>query len=203
MIDFTKLTKVRSELAQAITSKDPKELRNVLNDGYVNVNYVDKEGQTPLHRSCLTGCLELCKILVEFGASQNIRNGFGWYPIHIASYYGFMDIVKFLLDENNFKKESIIDVFENDEEKYRSNLKNSHPKVSYRYRVESNEEESEESEDDEESDTDYNAYNNNLNLNFDDTNSNADDLINNLNDNELSQMLQFQNLDLNSEDFLF
>ncbi|RMZ95099.1 notch-regulated ankyrin repeat-containing -like [Brachionus plicatilis] len=196
MIDFTRVAKLRDDLNVAVESSDAKRLRQILTSAYVNLNFVDKEGQTPLHRSCSRGNLEICKILVEYGASQGIRNSIGWYPIHLASYHGYTDIVKFLLDETNFKKESLINVYESCEEKSRSCCKNLFPV--YRQRAESNEESSDEEDSDDDSEQDYEDLVYGLEIQ-----SNADDLIKNLNENDYADLISIQNLELNSDDFLF
>lgn len=134
MIDFSSLNKRRLELGTAITSSDIDQIHSILGSpttitttttattGHtsplkstsylVNLNYLDKDGQTPLHLACLLGNLSICKLLVEAGASQSIKNKDGWFPIHIASYLGHIDIVMFLLDERNFNKEATIDVYD-------------------------------------------------------------------------------------------
>lgn len=201
MIDFTRLVKLRDELNDAIDSGDVNRIRPILERGFINLNYVDTQGQTPLHRSCSTGSLQICKILVEHGATQSIRNSNGWYPIHIASYHGYTDIVKFLLDETNFKKESMVSVFERPEEKYRPCCKNLFP--TYRQRIESNEESSGDEDSDLDDDDD-------LEHDYDDLvygleiESNADDIIKNLNENHMCpDLINIQNLEINSDDFLF
>ena len=81
---------------------------------YINLNYIDTEGESPLHRGCLQGNLDIIKLLVEYGANQSIRNKFGWFPIHIASYYGHMDVFMFLIDENNFRHQASLSVDQKD-----------------------------------------------------------------------------------------
>lgn len=204
MIDFTRLAKLRDDLIEAIESRDVNKVRTVLARGFVNLNFVDKQGQTPLHRSCSTGSAEICKILVEHGASQSIRNSNGWYPIHIASYHGYTDVVKFFLDETNFRKESIVNVFERPDDKYRPFCKNLFP--AYRQRIESTEESSEDEDtdqddldDDQDDCQDYDDLVYGLEIE-----SNADDLIKNLNENHMCpDLINIQNLEINSDDFLF
>lgn len=196
MIDFSKLSKQRAELGDLIGKKDAKKLKSLLTDTFINLNYVDKDGQTPIHKACMTGSLELVRVLVEFGASQNIKNTHGWYPIHLASYYGYADIVMFMLNEDNFKKESKIDVFDDDDDKFRSCLRET---VKYRHECESNEEETDESEDEYNSSDDDEEHDDNLIFEFDSTSAN--DLISNLNTNDL--LFDLKHLELNSTDFLF
>jgi ankyrin repeat protein len=122
MIDFSNLTKKRNELAIAINSNSPNELEKILEtSSYFNLNYVDQEGETLLHRSCLMGNLDLVKILVKHGANQSIKNKSGWFPIHIASFYGHIEILMFLIDENNFKHQNSIAVFDNENINHNNN----------------------------------------------------------------------------------
>ena len=115
MIDFTDLYKMRANLKDAISNQDLDRIKNIFSvNDYVNLNYLDKDGHTPLHRVCMFGNLEICKFLVDKGASQNIKNKEGWFPIHIASYFDQPDILAYLLDEKSFKSESIITVFNTD-----------------------------------------------------------------------------------------
>jgi ankyrin repeat protein len=136
MIDLTTLYKKRSDLVEYIESNDVKSLKCLLsgtNDSLektddiqreigevnqskcipaMNLNFVDREGQTPLHRSCISGNLNIVKLLVQYGSSQNIKNNDGWFPIHLASYHGHLDIIKYLIDEKNFNKDSLVAVFD-------------------------------------------------------------------------------------------
>lgn len=125
MLDFGNLFKLRADLVEAINANDSKRLNTLVgqrrNDDAdsslvdvtpVNLNFVDREGQTLMHRVCHLGYLDLLQILVQHGASQNIKNKQGWFPIHLATYFGHYDIVKYLVNENNFKHQSLIAVFD-------------------------------------------------------------------------------------------
>jgi hypothetical protein len=79
---------------------------------YLNLNFVDREGQTLLHRSCINGNLPIVMLLCEQGACQNIKNNDGWYPIHLASYYGHVQVVKYLIENQNSYEHSRIDVYD-------------------------------------------------------------------------------------------
>ena len=143
MIDFTNLYKKRADLVECINKNDIKKLKSLLNgdnisidkveedegknqsneqsnnlfnkNPLINLNFVDRDGQTPLHRSCQNGNLNIVKLLVQNGSSQNIKNKDGWFPIHIATYFGHFDIVMFLINEKNFNQDSLIDVFDENE----------------------------------------------------------------------------------------
>lgn len=112
MLDFSNLMKQRAELTNAISTNNTDELAQILkSSNYINLNYVDAEGETPLHRSCARGNLEMVKLLVQHGANQSIKNKAGWFPIHLASFYGHMDIFLFLIDQNNFKHQPNLIVY--------------------------------------------------------------------------------------------
>ena len=105
MIDLSNLFKLRQQLHDAITSKNIQILKRLLdNVNFINLNYVDKEGQTPLHRSCRLGNLKIVELLCEHGASQMIINRDGWFPIHLAAYYGHIHIVSYLLKQQQTKQ---------------------------------------------------------------------------------------------------
>ena len=106
MFDFSKLTKSRASLLKAITSKDLKYLHKALNGEFINLNFLTKDGQTPLHECIISGNIEIMQLLVKHGASQHIQNSNGWFPIHLASYYGRMDMIMFLVNPDNFKHQA-------------------------------------------------------------------------------------------------
>jgi ankyrin repeat protein len=124
MLDFSSLFKLRSSLIESINSNDTNRLHKLLtNDDQteidngmasfvVNLNFLDHDGQTLMHRACRHGNLDIVKMLVKNGASQNIKNKDGWFPIHLATYFGHYDTVKFLINENNFQHQSLIAVYD-------------------------------------------------------------------------------------------
>jgi hypothetical protein len=115
MYDFSNLFKLRAELTEAIGNNDLTTIKKLLSNEentIKNLNYLDKDGQSPLHTSCISGNFEICKLLVEKGATQCLKNKDGWYPIHLASYYGNVKVVQYLLDEKNFRSESILPVYD-------------------------------------------------------------------------------------------
>ncbi|XP_064616924.1 notch-regulated ankyrin repeat-containing protein-like [Liolophura sinensis] len=84
---------------EAVRNGDKDQLEKMLEDeqGKINVNLYDAEGQTALHLSCLDGNLELVKVLVKFGADVRLANRDGWSALHIAAYGGHQDIALFLI----------------------------------------------------------------------------------------------------------
>ena len=226
MIDFTNLIKQREELSVAINSNNIDLLHSVINrsnkDGpaSMNLNYLDKDGQTPLHLACIKGNVYICKALMEAGASQSIKNRDGWFPIHLASYLGHLDIVFYLLDDG--KKGTDIDVYDNNEPSY---IKSHDFRLSFaeskHYRTS---DDNEEDEDDEDDDDDYSGDSSSSSS----STSSSDDEDNNENDtskkqnsfsvnfsssSQLSQFTDFpllfdeifdlKNLDISAKDFLF
>ena len=98
MLDFSALYNQRSKLNKFIQENDLKSIKSLLVESYMNLNYTDSvDGQTPLHKTCQTGNIAIAKLLIEYGACQNIQNNAGWFPMHLASYYGHMDIFFLLI----------------------------------------------------------------------------------------------------------
>jgi ankyrin repeat protein len=107
MLDFTNLYTLRQNICDAILNENVEKLEEILlNEKFINLNYIDNEGQTPLHRSCKIGNLNIVKILINNGASLNLTNRYGWYPIHIASYFGYIKVVMYLIEQQKSTNES-------------------------------------------------------------------------------------------------
>ncbi|XP_052818936.1 putative ZDHHC-type palmitoyltransferase 5 isoform X2 [Mya arenaria] len=53
-------------------------------------------GHTPLHKACLSGDVNMVKLLCEFGADTNIRNDFQETPVHYAAKRGIPTLVNIL-----------------------------------------------------------------------------------------------------------
>lgn len=127
MIDLTKLYTLRNDIHDAIENEDINKLNKLFKTSttFINLNYIDsKDGQTPLHKSCIIGNLDILKLLIENGANLNITNKNGWYPIHLASYFGNTQIVLYLLqlNTNDSDNNSSTEDFTSDED---SNLSSS------------------------------------------------------------------------------
>jgi ankyrin repeat protein len=234
MYDFSSLSKLREELDSAVEAGDADRLRKLISlqengNNFVNVNYISADGRTLLHKSCKGGNLSVCRVLAESGASQNIKSKHGWFPIHLASYYGHLDIVLFLLNEKNFKPDSIIAVY--DDNGFTKNMRgfsqragvheiNSKPLktennliVNGGFReanaissVNLDESTSSDDSSSDESDDDFNECEQNelINLSGLDFENNSD-LISNFNENELAliNLLDLRHLEITSEDFCF
>ena len=105
MLDLTSLYMSRSELSKAVDNNDLKRLTQlIIGPKYINLNYLDKsDGQSLLHKACRLGYLSIARFLVENGASQNFQDKCGWFPLHLASFYGHMEIVVYLLGSSGGK----------------------------------------------------------------------------------------------------
>ncbi|GAB6033390.1 hypothetical protein CHUAL_013153 [Chamberlinius hualienensis] len=62
------------------------------------INYTDEDGNTPLHVASLVGNESVVKLLIEAGASLDIRNSRMWTSLDCAASRGFVSIVKLLLE---------------------------------------------------------------------------------------------------------
>lgn len=108
MLDFSVLKRTRTGLVKAIGASDVSYLTKALAKEFINLNFIGDDGNTPLHLTAISGNVEVAKILVQHGASQHIKNKNGWFPIHLASYYGHMEMMMFLLNSKNFEHQPTI-----------------------------------------------------------------------------------------------
>ena len=144
MLDFTNLFQIRSDLTESIERNDLKHLKELLElKQILNVNYLDKEGQTPLHRSCSLGKLDFVELLCDYGASQSIKNKEGWFPIHLAAYYGHMNIFFFLLKQS---KQNDLIVFDKQQEYEQQEEEEENSSLESSFREETDDEQEEEEE---------------------------------------------------------
>lgn len=56
--------------------------------------------QTPLHLAAGNGQLEVCKLLLELGASIDATDDLGQKPIHVAAQNNFSDVAKLFLEQH-------------------------------------------------------------------------------------------------------
>ena len=63
-----------------------------------SINQKDSFGNTPLHRACRDGNLQLAATLLLAGADINARNSNNDTPLHLASFNGYLDTVRLLLE---------------------------------------------------------------------------------------------------------
>lgn len=83
---------------QAIEGNDLAQLKFALTYHKTKINEQGNEGITVLHRSCVSGKMEMVRLLVENGAELELRDDQGWTCLHYASFGGHVDIVNFLIN---------------------------------------------------------------------------------------------------------
>lgn len=54
--------------------------------------------ESSLHTSASYGNLEVCKLLIQYGADTNAETDTHWKPIHNAAWYGFPEVITLLVD---------------------------------------------------------------------------------------------------------
>lgn len=85
------------EIVEAANSGDREKIRNLLNDD-VDVNSIDKDGDTALHVACKKNDLTLAQLLLSIEKIDvNYQNKKGYTPLHEASRMGASEIVNALL----------------------------------------------------------------------------------------------------------
>ncbi|QGJ70273.1 Hypothetical protein PBC10988_19680 [Planctomycetales bacterium 10988] len=67
----------------------------------------DKEGLTPLHLAAKSGHLKVVKMLLEAGASPDVRTADGKTPMHLAAEAGEEEVVAYLLEAKEIPVEAI------------------------------------------------------------------------------------------------
>lgn len=83
---------------QAIEANDMAQLKFVLKYHRAKINGQDEEGVTVLHQSCLSGHIEIVRLLVDNGAELELRDDRGWTCLHYAAFGGHVDVVNFLIN---------------------------------------------------------------------------------------------------------
>ena len=73
------------------------------------IDGIDIDFYTPLHRSCENGCLDVCAYLLELGARPDVSHpGLdGWTPLHIGAWKDRVEIVKLLLADDRVDTEAL------------------------------------------------------------------------------------------------
>lgn len=77
-----------------------EELKEQIDDGRLDVDAVDDDGRTPLHRAIDLGAEDLAAFLVSIGADVNLRDRWGNTPLWRAVYHapGTDAIIELLLE---------------------------------------------------------------------------------------------------------
>ena len=77
------------------------EIARMLLERKVDVNSLNGEGLTPLHRASegwCEGCLDIVRLLLYHGANVNVHNNDGNTPLHFAASEGHLEVVRVLLE---------------------------------------------------------------------------------------------------------
>jgi len=90
-------------LARAAESGDLDAFRNALDSHSMNgtINDPIEDGDTALHLCCLYGYLPCVQLLLDRGASPEIKDEEGAIPLHDACAGGYTEIVQLLINSGN------------------------------------------------------------------------------------------------------
>ena len=72
----------------------------------VDINALDKLGDTVLHSALYRGDITLASLLIENGADVNISNNEGLLPLHIAAYIGDADLILLMIKHGAFDSQA-------------------------------------------------------------------------------------------------
>jgi len=90
---------IHGELKLAILSGQTEEVRRILSNGMVDMNYSTEEAPTPLYLAVMAGQKEIVQLLLEKGADSNKLGSINnTTPLMKASVLGHLDVVQLLLD---------------------------------------------------------------------------------------------------------
>eukprot|EP00164_Ancoracysta_twista_P006841 GFYU01009600.1.p1 GENE.GFYU01009600.1~~GFYU01009600.1.p1 ORF type:complete len:893 (-),score=223.03 GFYU01009600.1:47-2725(-) len=77
--------------------RDPTEIINMIIEAGGDLEARDLKHETPLHKACAVGNVDVVEILVENGADINAANKRQATPLHVAAGAGRVDIMKILV----------------------------------------------------------------------------------------------------------
>ncbi|XP_028410073.1 protein phosphatase 1 regulatory subunit 16A-like isoform X2 [Dendronephthya gigantea] len=83
-------------MLEAATREDLDEVASLLENG-VSPDLANEDGLTALHQSCIDGCDDMVKYLIEHKANVNACDNELWTPLHAAAACGHLSIIKYLL----------------------------------------------------------------------------------------------------------
>ncbi|KAA0159361.1 hypothetical protein FNF28_05899 [Cafeteria roenbergensis] len=85
-------------LSDAAFSGDTAKVDHLLREKKIPVNCKDNDGFTALHRSCVTGNVDMVNFLLNAGAMVNEKDAYGDSPLHYACFCGHKAVVALLVD---------------------------------------------------------------------------------------------------------
>ena len=85
------------QLWSTIETGSPKQLEKLLATGQA-INFVDKNGVTPLLHAACYNHVEVVRTLIERGANVNAVRVDGFTPLLLAIFFGHADVVR-VVDE--------------------------------------------------------------------------------------------------------
>ena len=93
-----------SPLILAGGQEDLELMRVLLNTPNINVNIVDRYGRTALHQAIISSNIEMCRLLIEYGADVNIQDNNGDTPLLKAFKVNEfnLEIVRLLVDRGAY-----------------------------------------------------------------------------------------------------
>ncbi|XP_046393207.1 BRCA1-associated RING domain protein 1-like isoform X2 [Ischnura elegans] len=74
-------------------------VKNVSDTARKAANKRNAKGETPLQVACKKGILKQVQELIANGANPNVKDNFGWTPLHEAIQYSHIEIVKELIEK--------------------------------------------------------------------------------------------------------
>lgn len=93
-----------ASLFELVARADLDSLKEVLARGQVDIETRDPAGRTALHLAVLTGTAEICRLLIDQGASLDTWTGQGEAVVHLAAKRGDVDVLRAVMDAVELKQ---------------------------------------------------------------------------------------------------
>lgn len=82
----------------AVADREVLELEALLSQEGFDVNRLDENGETLLHRAAFEGDIDCLRVLYKHGADVNIKNKDGWPALHCALTQGNLSAMAYLVE---------------------------------------------------------------------------------------------------------
>lgn len=82
----------------AVVESEVAELEYLLSSEDFDVNQLDEQGDTLLHKAAMEGEIDCLRILYKYGADVNIMNKDGWPAVHYALIKGNLSAMAYLVE---------------------------------------------------------------------------------------------------------